>query len=71
MKDCIVKIKYEFEVDGEWKPATIQHKCEAESEFSALMKVINVILNDHGDWIYAEQLKRGKDISINVISRED
>ena len=69
MKEIIVKIKYEFEVDGEWKPGTIQHKCEAESEFDALMKVLNVLTNEHADWAYSEQLRRGRNISISVLSR--
>ena len=69
MKECIVKIKYEFEADGEWKPATIQHKCEAESELSAITKVLDILMNEHKDWSYSERLNRGKNISIAVISR--
>ena len=70
MKDIIVKISYMFDDDGVDRPATIQTRLEAESEISALTKVLDAVLNKQSDWVYSEQLKRGHDIVINVFAHE-
>ena len=70
MKDIVVKIKYDIEINGKTERCTMQNRTYAESELDALKKFLDFLYRPDDDRPVQYQVKNGYNLSIEVFERQ-